>query len=72
MRRHQHHQFVRTVQHAVQAFDVAVDGTDAEVGHAIQNPLNHPGAGAFFEVSLDLRVTRGKVPQVFRQKLNDR
>ncbi|MNK89080.1 hypothetical protein D3C87_1090750 [compost metagenome] len=72
IRRHQHHQFVLTVQHAAQSFDVAVDGTDPEIRHAIQNPLNHPGAGALFEVGLDLRMTLGKIPQVFRQELNDR
>ncbi|MND83250.1 hypothetical protein D3C80_751040 [compost metagenome] len=72
VRRHQHHQFVLAIQHAVQALDVTVDGTDPEVGHPVEHTLNHPGAGAFFEVGLDLWVTLGKIPQVLGQKLNDR
>ena len=61
LRQHHHHQFVLAVQHAVQALDVTVVGTNTEIRDAIEHALNHPGTGPFFKVSLDLRMPRGKV-----------
>ncbi|MNL42736.1 hypothetical protein D3C87_1652100 [compost metagenome] len=60
------------VTHAGQSAGVAVGRTDTDIGRAIEHTLDHPIAGAFFQVDLDLLVAGDKTAQVFGQKLNDR